>query len=183
MTITDVGSAWTEECALLNNAHRWVKERIEQTKAGLPFPMLGIDSDFSPHDNGGEFINRQLLDWCTQNGIAFTRGRPYRKNDNCFVEQKNGDVVRKTVGYARFEGEAAYKRSCPGVSLLKPHAQLLGADLASYCQGKAPLRQVQENLREGAEDPLINGSLRLPTLAMNARRSFAAGPRCLTPFP
>ena len=65
--------------------------------------MLGIDSD-----NGGEFINHQMFDWCVQNNIKFTRGRPYRKNDNCFVEQKNGDVVRKTVGYARFEGQNAH---------------------------------------------------------------------------
>jgi len=103
LTVTDVGSGWTEECALLNNAHRWVKERIESTRDSLPFPMLGIDSD-----NGGEFINHQLLDWCIQNNIMFTRGRPYRKNDNCFVEQKNGDVVRKTVGYGRFEGQNAF---------------------------------------------------------------------------
>jgi hypothetical protein len=65
--------------------------------------MLGIDSD-----NGGEFINHRLLDWCVHNGVMFTRSRPYRKNDNCFVEQKNGDVVRKTVGYARFEGQNAF---------------------------------------------------------------------------
>jgi transposase InsO family protein len=50
--------------------------------------MIGIDSDFSPHDNGSEFINHQLLDWCIQNNIKFTRSRSYRKNDNCFVEQK-----------------------------------------------------------------------------------------------
>jgi IS30 family transposase len=103
LTITDVGSGWTEECALLNNAHRWVKEQIAYTHQALPFPTLGIDSD-----NGGEFINHQVLDWCIQNNIKFTRGRPYRKNDNCFVEQKNGDVVRKTVGYARFEGQNAF---------------------------------------------------------------------------
>ena len=102
LSLTDVGSGWTEECALLNNAHRWVKVHIAHTKDTLPFPMRGIDSD-----NGGEFINHQLLDWCIQNNIKFTRGRPYRKNDNCFVEQKNGDVVRKTVGYARFEGQNA----------------------------------------------------------------------------
>jgi hypothetical protein len=102
LTLADVGSGWTEECALLNNAHRWVKVNIARTRDTLPFPMLGIDSD-----NGSEFINHQLLDWCVQNKIKFTRGRPYRKNDNCFVEQKNGDVVRKTVGYARFEGQNA----------------------------------------------------------------------------
>jgi hypothetical protein len=107
LTVTDVGSGWTEVRALLNNAHRWVKEQIEQVYAHLPFPMRGIDSD-----NGGEFINHQLFDWCVRNDIKFTRGRPYRKNDNCLrhtcrVEQKNGDVVRKTVGYARFEGQNA----------------------------------------------------------------------------
>ncbi|MDR2597725.1 MAG: transposase family protein [Treponema sp.] len=96
------GLGWTEERALLNNAHRRVKEQIVHTRDTLPFPMLGIDSG-----NGGEFINRQLLDWCFQNGIKFTRSRPYRKNDNCFVEQKNGDIVRKTIGYARFEGQNA----------------------------------------------------------------------------
>jgi hypothetical protein len=102
LTLTDVGSAWTEVYALLNNAHRWVKEQIIYTKENLPYPMLGIDSD-----NGSEFINHQVLDWCIHNSIKFTRGRPYHKNDNCYVEQKNGDVVRKTVGYARFQGEKA----------------------------------------------------------------------------
>ena len=58
----DVGSGWTEAHALLNNAHRWVKEQIIQTRENLPFPMLGIDSD-----NGSEFINHQLFDWCVQN--------------------------------------------------------------------------------------------------------------------
>jgi hypothetical protein len=102
LTLTDVGSAWTELGALLNSAHRWVKELLIHTNENLPFPMLGFDSD-----NGGEFINHQVFDWCIKNNIKFTRGRPYRKNDNCYVEQKNGDAVRKTVGYARFEGEKA----------------------------------------------------------------------------
>jgi len=103
LTIADAGSGRTQECALLNSAHRWAKERIAQTHDGLPFPMPGIDSD-----NGGEFINRQLLDWRIQNNAKLTRSRPYRKNDNCFVEQKNGDAVRKNVGYARFESESAF---------------------------------------------------------------------------
>jgi hypothetical protein len=104
LTVTDAGSGWTEERALLNNARRWVKEQTACTRENLPFPMLGIGSD-----NGGGFINRQLLDWRTQNNIKFTRSRPYRKNGNCFVEQKNGGVVRKTVGYARFEGQKAFE--------------------------------------------------------------------------
>ena len=115
LTITDVGTAWTEVCALLNNAQRWVKEQIAHTHATLPFPMRGIDSD-----NGSEFINHQVFDWCIQNNIQFTRTRPYRKNDNCFVEQKNGDVVRKTVGYARFEGQNARDALAEVYRFLKP---------------------------------------------------------------
>ena len=115
LTLTDVGSGWTEECALLNNAHRWVKEEIAKTKENLPFPMLGMDSD-----NGGEFINHQVFDWCVQNNVKFTRTRPYRKNDNCFVEQKNFDVVRKTVGYHRFEGEKAQKALAQVYKYLNP---------------------------------------------------------------
>ena len=115
LTVTCVGSGWTEECALLNNAHRWVKEEIEKTRTNLPFPMRGLDGD-----NGGEIINHQLLDYCNQNDIMFTRGRPYHKNDNCFVEQKNYDVVRKTVGYARFEGEKAHKALAEVYTYLNP---------------------------------------------------------------
>jgi hypothetical protein len=115
LTVTDVGSGWTLVRALLNNAHRWVKEQIAFIREMLPFPMLGIDSD-----NGGEFINHQLLDWCVQNNIKFTRTRPYRKNDNCFVEQKNGDVVRKTVGYARFEGQDALNALAEVYRFLNP---------------------------------------------------------------
>ena len=73
-------------------------------KGSLPFPMKGIDSD-----NGSEFKNLQLLGWCAENGIQFTRSRPYKKNDNCFAEEKNDSVVRNIVGYLRFEGEDARK--------------------------------------------------------------------------
>ena len=102
LTLTDVYSGWTELRALLNRAQRWVKEGVDDIKKGLPFPMKGLDSD-----NGGEFKNLQLLEWCRMNGVQFTRSRSYRKNDNCFVEQKNDSVVRHLVGYYRFEGEEA----------------------------------------------------------------------------
>lgn len=67
----------------------------------LPFSLLGIDSD-----NGSEFINKDLLEYCQKQKLSFTRSRPYRKNDNCFVEQKNYLVVRRAVGYARYDTEA-----------------------------------------------------------------------------
>lgn len=60
----------------------------------FPFPILGIDSD-----NGGEFINDELFRYCSENKITFTRGRKYKKNDNCYVEQKNYSIVRQFVGY------------------------------------------------------------------------------------
>lgn len=104
LTLSDVYSGWTENRALLNGAHRWVKEKIEHIHKDLSFDILGVDSD-----NGGEFINHQLLSWCNENKITFTRTRSYRKNDNCFVEQKNGDFVRKTVGYYRFDTEMEYE--------------------------------------------------------------------------
>ena len=102
LTLTDVYSGWTENRALLNKAHRWVKEAVGDVKKKLPFQMKGLDSD-----NGTEFKNTQLLGWCQENHVEFTRSRPYKKNDNCYVEQKNDSVVRRIVGYYRFEGGEA----------------------------------------------------------------------------
>jgi len=104
LTATDVFSGWTELRALRNRAHRWVKENVAEIRSGLPFPLLGVDSD-----NGGEFINKTLLNYCNDTGVTFTRGRPYRKNDNCFVEQKNDIAVRRNVGYYRFDTDAEYE--------------------------------------------------------------------------
>ena len=73
---------------------------MQKIRAKLPFPLLGIDSD-----NGSEFINQTLYDFCQEQQITFTRSRPYRKNDSCFVEQKNYSVVRRAVGYQRFDTE------------------------------------------------------------------------------
>ncbi len=74
LTLTDVHSGWTENSALLNKAHRWVKEAIEDVKEKLPFQMKGIDSD-----NGSEFKNTQLLQWCKSNEVIFTRSRSHKK--------------------------------------------------------------------------------------------------------
>jgi hypothetical protein len=125
---TDVASGWTEIRALRNRAQKWVKEEVKQIRGELPFAMLGIDGD-----NGGEFINHQLLDYCRETGVQFTRGRPYRKNDNCFVEQKNDEVIRKTVGYYRFDTEEeflalqeVYRHLCPLLNLYYPSMKLVG---------------------------------------------------------
>jgi hypothetical protein len=98
LTLTCVASGWTETRALQNKAQRWCFQALAGIEAALPFPLLGLDSD-----NGSEFINAQLFNYCAERGITFTRSRPYRKNDNCYVEQKNWPVVRQQVGYGRYD--------------------------------------------------------------------------------
>ena len=84
LDVTDVCSGWTELAAVRNKAQIWVFQALEKIRGRLPFALLGLDSD-----NGGEFINHHLYRYCEQERITFTRSRPHRKNDNCFVEQKN----------------------------------------------------------------------------------------------
>ena len=102
LTMTDVHTGWTECFAIYNRGQSAVCGAIETVRKRLPFPLLGIDSD-----NGGEFINHHLKKYCDERCITFTRCRPYKKNDQCHVEQKNGAVVRPLVGYARYEGKEA----------------------------------------------------------------------------
>lgn len=101
LDLTDIATTWTETQAVRNKAQAWVFAALKEMRQKLPFSLLGIDSD-----NGSEFINKDLLAYCQQQKLSFTRSRPYRKNDNCFVEQKNYSVVRRAVGYARYDTEA-----------------------------------------------------------------------------
>ncbi len=99
LTMTDIATGWTELEAVLSKNERDVLEAIIEIKDVLPFPLLGFDTD-----NGGEFINYGVLDWCTKNNITFTRSREYKKNDQAHVEEKNGSLVRRYIGYDRYEG-------------------------------------------------------------------------------
>ena len=101
LDLTDIATTWTETMAVRNKAQAWVFAALKEMRQKLPFSLLGIDSD-----NGSEFINKDLLAYCQKQKLSFTRSRPYRKNDNCFVEQKNYSVVRRAVGYARYDTEA-----------------------------------------------------------------------------
>jgi len=98
LNFTDIATGWVEMVAVKNKAQVWVFAGIETIKERLPFSILGIDSD-----NGSEFINDHLLRYCKEEHITFTRSRPYRKNDSCFVEQKNWSVIRRAVGYGRYD--------------------------------------------------------------------------------
>ncbi len=98
LNVTDVCTGWTEMRAVPNKAQKHVFAAVKHIRAELPFPLLGIDSD-----NGGEFINDQLWRYCEHEHLTFTRGRAGRKNDNPYVEQKNWSVVRRLVGYNRYD--------------------------------------------------------------------------------
>jgi hypothetical protein len=98
LDVTDVCTTWTETRAVQNKAQVWVFKALTDIRKALPFQLLGIDSD-----NGSEFINNELYRYCIQEQITFTRARPTRKNDSCFVEEKNYSVVRRNVGYRRYD--------------------------------------------------------------------------------
>ena len=89
LTLTDVATGWTECLPLLHRSQEAVLVALQRARTLFPFPILGIDTD-----NGGEFINEILTAYCEQEHLTFTRGRPYLKNDQCFVKQKNGAIVR-----------------------------------------------------------------------------------------
>lgn len=98
LVLTDRLTQWTELRAVPNKAQKWVFQALLLIRSRLPFALCGLHTD-----SGSEFINHHLNRYCRQEGIAFTRSRPNRKNDNNFTEQKNNDVVRKHVGYFRLE--------------------------------------------------------------------------------
>ena len=126
LTLVDVCSQWTELRALLNKAKRWVRDGLDDIRQTLAFPLLGINSD-----SGSEFINQTIYGFCSP-AIRFTRSRPNKKNDNCFVECKNDTAVRQHVGYERFCGEAAcaalaevYRYLCPLTNHVYPSMKLI----------------------------------------------------------
>jgi hypothetical protein len=98
LSVTDVATGWVETRAIKNKAQVWVFEALRDVRDNLPFPLLGINSD-----SGSEFINAHLFNYCKAERITFTRCRESRKNDNCYVEQKNYTAVRQTVGYLRYD--------------------------------------------------------------------------------
>lgn len=116
LDVTDCYSGWTETQAVRNKAQQWVLAALQDIRQRLPFPLLGIHSD-----GGSEFINEPLLVYCQSEGIEFTRSRPYQKNDNCHVEQKNFSVVRQTVGYFRFETERHLELLNRHYAMLRPY--------------------------------------------------------------
>jgi len=102
LNLTDIHTGWTETRAVLGRGQEGIRAALEEIRQVLPFPLRGIDSD-----NGSEFINDHLLRYCRSLGIQFTRGRPYKKDDNAHIEQKNWTHVRRILGYVRYDSQAA----------------------------------------------------------------------------
>lgn len=100
LNTTDVATGWCEVQAVKNRARIWTQKALEEIKQRLPFKLLGIDSD-----NDSAFINDHMFQFCINNKITFTRTRSNKKNDNCYVEQKNWSIVRRTVWYYRYDTE------------------------------------------------------------------------------
>lgn len=134
LSTVDVATGWSCCLGVRNKGQLAICTAIAQLHELLPFPVLGLDSD-----NGSEFLNRTLVGYCAEQRITFTRSRPYQKNDNCHVEQKNWSVVRRLVGYARYE-----------LFALVPLNRLyrLADDYVNYLQ---PVLKLVDKTRDGAK--------------------------------
>ena len=98
LSMTDIATGWTVCTCFMGRSERFCVEAVELAKPSFPFGILGIDSD-----NGSEFINAHFTRYCQRGEITFTRARPWKKNDSCHIEQKNWDIIRKMIGYGRFD--------------------------------------------------------------------------------
>jgi hypothetical protein len=112
----DIATAWVELDAVWGKGQVRVGGAIQHVWQRLPVPLVGLDSD-----NGSEFINHALYDWCRRYGVTFTRSRAWKKNDSAHVEQKNGAVVRQLIGYDRFATRAAYAQFARVYQLARLH--------------------------------------------------------------
>jgi hypothetical protein len=102
LNLTDIHTTWVETRAVMGKGQARVQQALDEMRGALPFALQGIDSD-----NGSEFINEHLYRYCQAHQIQFTRGRPYKKDDNAHVEQKNWTHVRKLLGYVRYDSAEA----------------------------------------------------------------------------
>jgi hypothetical protein len=135
LDMIDVKTRWVELYGLINRSQATVSAAIVICRGRLPYALRGLDSD-----NGAEFINHDLQRYCAQEHITFTRCRPYKKNDQAYVEQKNWTAVRQNVGYDRYEGPAA----CAALNALYEPLRL-------YLNFFQPVMVLAEKVRDGAK--------------------------------
>lgn len=179
LTCTDLCTGWTDITAVLHRSQEVVSEAIRRMRQRLPFPLLGIDSD-----NGGEFINDLVYRYCLNEKITFTRSRPYQKNDQAHVEQKNWSVVRHTVGYDRWETqqeldllESVYDDLRLYSNFFQPSLKLIAKErlgnktIKRYDPAKTPYQRVldRQDISLEAKARLVNLYLQLNPAELRRR--------------
>lgn len=176
LDMVDVATGWTQCIAVANKSQNAVFAALKRARERLPFPLLGLDSD-----NGSEFLNNQLVRYCEQEKLTFTRCRPYGKNDQAHVEQKNWSAVRQFIGYDRYESAAAvaqmdrfYEVMWVYVNAYQPVMKLIGKERVGpkvrkrYDEPKTPYRRALEA-----------GVMRLEAQAYFESQMQAQGPMAL----
>ncbi len=134
LDLTDVATGWVGLDAVMGKGQTRIHAAIATFRERLPFLLLGLDPD-----NGSEFINWILKRYCETNQIVFTRIRPYKKNDNCYVEQKNYTTLRRFIGYGRYETEKQL--------MIVQHILILAEPYVNFFQ---PCKKLKEKLRIGS---------------------------------
>jgi hypothetical protein len=191
LTATDVSTGWTECLSLAKRNQIAVSQALVELQARLPFPLLGVDSD-----NDSIFINDTLQRHCQKHEITFTRSRAYKKNDQCFVEQKNWSIVRGTIGYHRYESdqalellEAVYADLRLYVNFFQPVLKLVLKDRQGskvhkrYDEAKTPHQRVMLSPDVSAKDKLRLQHLYLELNPAGLRRQIDANLRRLWRLP
>ena len=148
LVATDISSGWTEAVPLLAREQSLVVEGLEAISGVFPVPVRGIDSD-----NDSVFINETLVGYCEENEIEFTRSRAYRKNDQAWIEQKNGSVIRRfgrpraPLGSGRRPDDGPPLRCCAPVRELLPTVILAAGQEPEWRQRDQALQQAGHTLR------------------------------------
>jgi len=142
----DIASCWVELQAVWGKGQNRVGGAIQRVHERLPVPLVGLDSD-----NGSEFINHRLYDWCQRHGVTFTRGRAWMKNDSAHVEQKNGAIVRHLVGYDRFASHRALQQLTRVYELARLHVNFF-----------QPVQKLVSKTRAGARARCVYDRAQMP---------------------
>ncbi len=175
----DVATSWCECEAIWGKGKERVGTGVHKTRLRLPFVLEELHTD-----NGSEFINDVLYPWCKQEGIRFTRGRAYRKNDQAYVEQKNWSVPRRLIGYDRYSTKVAYEQLQRVyadvrlyVNFFQPVSKLIGKERVGakvkkqYDGAKTPYRRLLGSgvLEEAKREALAKVYARLNPVKLRAQ--------------
>jgi transposase InsO family protein len=163
LVAVDVATSWTELQAVWGLHYYHVRSAVQFIRAALPFALREWHTD-----NGSEFLNEPLLSWCRVHRVRFTRGRPYRKNDQAWVEQRNGLAVRRLVGYDRYSSRAAF-------TVLQRLYRLLRLQLNFF----RPVRKLVSKQRAGSKVVKRDDAPRTPYQRVLAADILTAGQRRL----